>query len=142
MNNLNKTDEQKTWNPDSTFLPFMFNNKDSLSTLGSEETEKIEQFEQKLAKGILGSDSVNSAIKKMVEAALSVEFGEKLMSDKGAVNMVNTICHGIMGDTTLRKQALIIIDKLTGTPNKVDLINEKGKKAVFDEIRSQDGTIC
>lgn len=75
------------------------------------DSDKIELFEKSLEGQIEQCDSVSQGVEKIVKAALAVEFGESIMKSKSASNMVATISHGILGDSELRKQILIIMDR-------------------------------
>jgi len=77
----------------------------------TQDEEKVEQFEGFLENCIDACDSITGAIEKMVEAALKVEFGEKMTGQKQAEKMIKTLSRGIMSDPELRKQALIVIDR-------------------------------
>ena len=81
---------------------FIFDLKDS---------DKIEEFENLLSSTLKLSDSIPDAIEMIVKAAVSVEFGQELLSSKVGISMVKTICSGIMSDSELRKQSLIIMDR-------------------------------
>jgi len=80
---------------------------------GMKDEDKIEAFEKSLAAKLRDSDSIPEAVNKMVTAALSVEFGDKLLGSKQAANMIRLISDSILCESDLRKQALLIIDKLS-----------------------------
>ena len=86
---------------------------------GIEGEEKIESFERILDGRLRMSDSISSAIEKIVSAALSVEFGERFVQKKEAESMIKTISRGILTDTELRRQALIIVDRFA----KAEVLN-------------------
>ena len=81
-----------------------------------QDPDKIEAFEKKLENSVLTSDSISEAVEKIVAAALESEFGETISSGKHFKNMTKTISCGIMGDSELRRQALIIIDRFSKSP--------------------------
>ena len=83
---------------------------------GIQDQDKIEAFENNLGKSMLTSDSIGEAIEKVVAAALESEFGDTVTSGKHFKNMIKTISCGIMGDSELRRQALIIIDRFSKSP--------------------------
>ena len=83
---------------------------------GIQDQDKIEEFEKKLGASMLTSDSIGEAVEKVVTAALDSEFGPGITSGKHFKNMVKTISCGIMGDSELRRQALIIIDRFSKSP--------------------------
>ena len=89
--------------------------KESL-LFGIQDPDKIEAFEKKLGSSMLTSDSIGEAVEKVVAAALESEFGIEIMGGKHFKNMVKTISCGIMGDSELRRQALIIIDRFAKSP--------------------------
>lgn len=89
--------------------------KESL-LFGMQDPDKIEAFEIKLGQSILTSDSISEAVEKVVAAALESEFGLEITSGKHFKNMIKTISCGIMGDSELRRQALIIIDRFSKSP--------------------------
>ncbi|MBI5700874.1 hypothetical protein HZC34_03380 [Candidatus Saganbacteria bacterium] len=96
-----------SYSPQKEFLPLILG-KDKLQ---KKDIGKIELFNAGLQNEIHKSDSVEVAIRKIVRMALAAEFGPSLVKAKGAEAMVETIVRGIMADNTLRKQAIIIIDK-------------------------------
>jgi hypothetical protein len=83
---------------------------------GAQDQDKIEAFEKRLGQSMLTSDSISEAVEKVVEAALVSEFGIEITSGKQFKNMAKTISCGIMGDSELRRQALIIIDRFSKSP--------------------------
>ncbi len=86
---------------------------------GIKDTDKIESFESMLSELLRFSDSIPEAIAKMVKAALACEFGSKVLEHKKCDSMVKAISQGIMSDTELRRQALLIMDRLA----KADELN-------------------
>ena len=48
---------------------------------------------------------------KIVKMALAAEFGPSIVAAQGARPMIETITKGIMNDSELRKQALLIIER-------------------------------
>lgn len=129
MNNKNLSQQKsQNWSPNSKLLPFMFDTEPELLKLEEEEKTRVEQFEKKLAGELKSTDTIEEAINKMVKAALGVEFGEKLMKEKAAYDMINTITHGILADPQLRRQALIIVDRYTGVNQPKEIIREKSNK--------------
>lgn len=95
------------WTPQRDFLPLLFG-KDKLK---KKDLGKIELFEAGLENEIKKTDTIETAIRKIVRMALAAEFGAVLVKSRGAEAMVETIVRGIMSDTTLRRQALFIMDR-------------------------------
>lgn len=81
------------------------------SKLDKKQTTKIELFEAGLKNEIKKTDSIQNAMTKIVRMALASEFGPSFVKAKGADAMIDTILQGIMSDNTLRKQALLIVDR-------------------------------
>ena len=98
---------EQEWSRKRQILPFMFGKE----KLGKKEKAKIELFEAGLSAELKKTDTINSAITKMVRMALAAEFGPTLVKSKGAEHMISTIVTGILSDHELRKQALSIIDQ-------------------------------
>ena len=101
---------RKEWTPVKEFLPVILG-KEISEELEDEDIEKIELFENGLAKEIKKTDTIDQAVGKIVKMALAAEFGPSLVVAKGAKGMIETITRGIMSDPQLRKQALIIMDR-------------------------------
>ena len=78
---------------------------------GLKSDDKIEAFENILSEELCLSDNLNEAIEKMVRAALTVEFGRELLAKPLSKNMVKTISSGILSDSELRRQAILIVDR-------------------------------
>ena len=98
--------------PDTRWMSLIFGRGAPLKReLGEVEEERIELFEKGLAREIRAADTINAAFEKIVKMALAAEFGPSFVKAKGAKGMVDTIVRGIMGDSELRKQALLIIDR-------------------------------
>jgi len=81
--------------------------------LGKEEEKKIELFEKGLASELSGSDTIDQSFRKIVRMALAAEFGPSFVKARGAKSMIDTIVRGITGDSELRKQALLIVDRFS-----------------------------
>ena len=96
---------------DKSFLSVILGNKCMEEELTEKDEERVDLFEKGLGANIDRSDTVDNAIEKMVKTALACEFGPSFVIQKGAERMVKTISHGIVTDSELRKQALIIIDR-------------------------------
>ncbi|KAF0134578.1 MAG: hypothetical protein FD145_596 [Candidatus Saganbacteria bacterium] len=88
-------------------LPYMLGKR----KLKNKEASKIDIFEKGLQNEIKKTDTINSAITKIVRMALACEYGAALAKSKGADQMINAIVAGILSDQDLRKQALFIIDR-------------------------------
>ena len=99
--------QRREWIPNKEFLPLILGQE----PVNEHEVEKLELFEKGLANEIKKEDTIEQAITKIVRMALAAEFGPSLVTAKGAKNMITTIVAGIMNDSALRKQALIIIDR-------------------------------
>ncbi len=78
---------------------------------GLKDEDKIERFEELMAEQLSVYDTINEAIEKMVKVSLLVEFGPGILRKKVAGNMIKTISAGILSDSELRKQSLLIIDR-------------------------------
>ena len=102
-------EREREWSEARKFLPLIIG-KD-LAEIEKEDVSKIELFEKGLQNELKSDDTIEGAVQKIVKMALAAEFGASLVAAKGAEGMVNTIVRGIMGDATLRKQALIIVDR-------------------------------
>lgn len=98
------------WTPARDFLPVILG-KNIADDLKDDDLEKIELFEKGLSREIKKDDTIQAAVGKMVKMAIAAEFGPSLVAASGARAMIDTITRGIMADSELRKQALIIIDR-------------------------------
>jgi hypothetical protein len=101
---------KREWTPTRELLPLILG-KEVKPKLEKKEIEKLELFEKGLANELKKEDTIEQAITKIVKMALAAEFGPSLVAAKGARAMVETITRGILGDSELRKQALIIVDR-------------------------------
>lgn len=99
------------WTPTKDFLPLIFG-KGSEEKLGKNDLKKLELFEKGLENELNKGDSIEQAVTKMVKMALAAEFGPSLVAASGSGPMIETIARAILSDAKLRKQALIIIDRL------------------------------
>ena len=117
MPELNPSKRPESWQPDPRFFSLMFG-KDlpHKKALEQKEQEKLNLFESRLGKELFTTDTINQAITKIVKTALAAEFGLSILASSQSRPMIETITRGIMGDQTLRKQALIIIDKFAREP--------------------------
>ena len=97
---------------DNNWMSFLFS-QDAVyeQEISAKEKEKVELFEKGLSMQLKKSDTIDGAVQTMVKVALAAEFGPSLLHQKGAQSMVSTICQGILSDSTLRRQALIILDR-------------------------------
>lgn len=102
---------KKEWSPAKDILPLILG-QELEDDLSAKEINKLELFEKGLKNEIKKDDSIELAVTKMVKMALGAEFGPSLVKAQGASQMVGTITRAIMSDAKLRKQALIIIDRL------------------------------
>ena len=93
--------------------------KESAALFGIKDEDKIEKFESLLFEGLKLYDSVSDAVQKMVKAALTVEFGESILLNSKAQNMIRAISQSIVSDNELRRQSLIIMDRFA----KADELN-------------------
>lgn len=109
---------------DSDFQPIMARAEELTKT----QERKVSLFEKGLEHNLRATDTIDDAVRKVVKVALAAEFGISLVKAKGANNMVETIVRGIMGDPLLRKQALLIIDRYTGTFPKPTVAQGSTKK--------------
>ncbi|OGB89643.1 hypothetical protein A2625_05875 [candidate division WOR-1 bacterium RIFCSPHIGHO2_01_FULL_53_15] len=103
---------KKEWSPAREIMPLILG-KELGDDLSEKEISKLELFEAGLKNGIKKDDTIEAAVTKIVKLALAAEFGPSLVKAQGAAQMVATITRAIMGDAKLRKQALIIIDRLS-----------------------------
>lgn len=88
-------------------LPFLFTDE----KVKEKEVSKLDLFEKGLAKEIAKNETVQGAVEKMVKMALAAEFGTSILTQAGSQGMIDTITYGILHDSELRKQALVIIDQ-------------------------------
>jgi hypothetical protein len=102
---------RKDWSPARELLPLILG-KELDGDLNKQEIKKLELFEKGLKNEISKNDTIENAITKVVRMALAAEFGPSLVKAEGAGPMVCSITRAIMSDAKLRKQALIIIDRL------------------------------
>jgi len=103
---------REEWTPTREFLPLILG-KTPEEMLNKKEQSKIELFEKGLANELSKQDTIEQAVTKIVKMALAAEFGASLVKASGATKMVTTITTAIMGDSGLRKQVLLIIDRFT-----------------------------
>lgn len=87
-------------------IPFLFGQQ-----MESKEINKLDLFEKGLSIEIQKTDTIEQAVTKIVRMAIASEFGASFVKARGAENMIKTIVMGIMSDSELRKQALLIIDR-------------------------------
>ncbi len=104
------TKTKKSWSPAREFLPLILG-KDADDELSRNDLAKLELFEKGLEKEIDREDSIELAVSKMVKMALAAEFGPSLVAAKGAQPMVASITNMILCEPSLKKQALVIIDR-------------------------------
>jgi len=117
---------------DSKFLSVIFDKDFQEQKLEDKEKSKIELFESGLAGELLTSDTIEQAVEKIVKMALACEFGASLTAQAGAKKMVSVISRGILSDSGLRRNALIIADRFA-TGKKSKLVTLRGKrKAVIN----------
>jgi hypothetical protein len=122
--------------PKSGFLSTLFGKGSEFQPIMAEaeelslkEERKVSLFERGLEQNLTATDTIDEAMKKVVKTALAAEFGPSLVKSKGASAMIETIMRGIMGDPLLRKQALVIIDRFTGSsPKKRVQVSTKKKQ--------------
>jgi hypothetical protein len=98
--------------PDTRWMSLIFGPEAPVKEqLDKSEERKIALFEKGLAKEIDTTDTIDEAFTKIVRMALAAEFGPSFSKAKGAKGLIDTIVRGITGDSELRKQALLIIDR-------------------------------
>lgn len=98
--------------PDTRWMSLIFGQGAPLKKgLKEGEEEKVDLFEKGLATELKAEDTIGGAFTKIVRMALAAEFGPSFAKAKGAKGMIDTIVSGIMGDSTLRKQALMIVNR-------------------------------
>lgn len=94
------------------------------------EKSKIEMFQAGIAQELKPEDTIETAVGKVVKVALASEFGVSFARSKSTEPMISVIVRGIMGDSTLRKQALVLIDRyLKPAEMKKTRLPEKGIRA-------------
>lgn len=103
---------KQEWSPTRELLPLILAQAPD-KELSQQEDRKLELFEKGLKNEISHNDTIEMAVTKMVKMALAAEFGPSLVKAQGASQMVITITRAIMNDPKLRKQALIILDRLS-----------------------------
>jgi hypothetical protein len=103
---------KKEWTPTREILPLILG-KEPADFEDKKELKKLELFEKGLENELSKDDTIEQAVTKMVKMALAAEFGASLVTARGASRMTQTITRAIMSDPQLRKQALIIIDRLS-----------------------------
>lgn len=96
--------------PTQSLLPILMG-KEIGAELADEELEKIALFEKGLGQELKKEDTIEMAVTKIVRMAVAAEFGASLVVSQGARQMINTISRGILTDSELRKQALLILDR-------------------------------
>ncbi|MFC1496414.1 hypothetical protein ACFL52_03260 [Candidatus Margulisiibacteriota bacterium] len=99
--------DKKKKTKSGNILPFLFSSEKVKGAASS----KLDLFESGLEKELKKDDTIEIAIRKIVKMALISEFGAKLLTAKESKAMIDTITYGIMHDTELRRQALLIIDR-------------------------------
>jgi hypothetical protein len=104
------TRTRKEWSPTKAFLPLILG-KELDDELNEAELSKLELFEKGLANELSTDDTIEMAVGKIVKMALAAEFGAALVAAKGARSMVDNITQTVLAEPSLRKQALIIIDR-------------------------------
>ena len=117
-----------------SFLPVIFDKNLAKKTLKEKEKSKLQVFEAGLATELKTSDTISESVEKMVKMALASEFGAGLVMKTGAKKMIATISRGIMGDSGLRRSALIIADRFASEKKSkpVVLRSKKQRKAVLN----------
>ena len=106
-----RPDEQPSQNTE--MFSVLFGQEPSVQA-SEEQRQRLDSFEKGLTQELNPSDSIDEAVTKMVRMALAVEFGAALTRAKGAKKMIETIAAGILQDSTLRKQSLLIMDRYAG----------------------------
>jgi len=98
--------------PDTRWMSLLFGEGAPLKKqLEEGEEKKVDLFELGLARELKAQDTINEAFTKIVRMALAAEFGPSFAKAKGAKGMIDTIVSGIMGDSQLRRQALMIVNR-------------------------------
>ncbi|MBI5078947.1 hypothetical protein HZB08_02885 [Candidatus Saganbacteria bacterium] len=103
--------QEKEWVLPTEVLPFILGSGLEKGAAGKKDGN-LELFEKGLEKELRKEDSIEQAVSKMVKMALVAEFGPSLVIARGASKMITTITRAIMNDAKLRRQALIILDRL------------------------------
>jgi len=107
---VKERDPGKEWSPTRQFMPVLLG-KEIGDKLEDNDLEKLELFEKGLAQELKKEDTIEQAISKIVRMAVAAEFGAALVVSPGAKQMISTISRGILQDSELRKQALLIVDR-------------------------------
>jgi hypothetical protein len=116
MSDKNLSPREDVAVPDTRWMSLIFGPEAPVREAIEEGTEekqetKLDLFEKGLAQELSTGDTIDQAFTKIVKMALCAEFGPSFVKDKGAKGMTETIVRGIMGDSALRKQALMIVDR-------------------------------
>lgn len=120
-------DQVKVKEFDPRFLSIIFDKDFSKVTMDKKDQSKVALFEKGLANEISKSDTIEATIEKIVKMALACEFGPSLVAKPAAKKMVSVISRGIMGNSDLRKSALIIADRFASGQNS-KAVALKGKR--------------
>jgi hypothetical protein len=125
---LKETSKVKEMDP--KFLVSVFTKDFEKKSLKKEELSKVDLFEKGLAGELSTGDTIDQSVEKIVKMALAAEFGAGLLTKTGAKAMVSTISRGILGNSELRKSALLIADRFADkrTATEIKLRNKSGKK--------------
>jgi len=118
MAKVQQVKEKKEMDP--RFLSVIFDKDFRKQRLEERELSKIALFEKGLAGEISTADTIECTVEKIVKMALTCEFGAGLVAKTGAKKMVSVISRGILSDSELRRNALIIADRFaTGKTSRV-----------------------
>jgi len=113
---------------DPRFLSIIFDKDFSKVTMDKKDMSKVALFERGLANELSKEDTIDATIEKIVKMALACEFGPSLVAKPAAKKMVSVISRGIMGNSELRKSALIIADRFASVPkSKMSPLNSRKK---------------
>lgn len=104
---MQTTIEKELWKNNKVMLPFIL----SEEKLTEQEDSRLDLFEKGLEADIKKSDTIEMAVEKIVKMALAAEFGPSLLTSPGSRAMINTISYGILHDSEMRKQVLLIVDR-------------------------------
>jgi len=121
-----RLEETSSKGVDSRFLSIVFDKDYLKDKLDEKERSKVEVFEKGLAGELSTSDTIEQSVEKIVKMALVCEFGAELTTKTGAKKMISVISRGILGNSELRRSALIIADRFAKTP-KSKIVNLRGK---------------
>ena len=116
---------------DPRFLSIIFDKDFSQVTMDKKDKSKLAIFEKGLTNELSTSDTIEATIEKIVKMSLACEFGPALVTKPGAKKMISVISRGIMGNSELRRSALIIADRFA-SDRSGSIAAKGGRKTVLN----------